>query len=273
MSEADELVIALPPVLPPLRQPSRWSRDLPASAAFGWLAQGWRDLWAAPLSSLAYGALVFLGSFAIVAGLVVFEADYILFPALAGFMVVGPILAVGLYEKSRRIAAGEKANFWNMIFVRPRSGGQILFTGVLLCLLMLLWMRAAVIVYALFFGLTPFPGLSHIAPMLFTTPVGWAMLLVGGGVGALFAAFSFAISAVSIPMLLDRRVDALTAMGTSVAVAGKNLPAMLTWGVIVLVLFLASLATGLLGLILVFPVLGHGTWHAYRALVPHEPGT
>jgi len=104
--------------------------------------------------------------------------------------------------------------------------------------------------------------------MLFTTPTGWAMLLVGGGIGALFAAFSFAISALSIPMLLEQRVDALTAMGTSVAVVGKNLPVMLTWGVIVLGLFILSLATGLLGLIIVFPVLGHGTWHAYQALKP-----
>ena len=100
--------------------------------------------------------------------------------------------------------------------------------------------------------------------MLFTTPVGWAMLIVGSAVGGLFAAFSFAISAFSIPMMFDKRVDALTAMGTSMALVWNNLPVMLTWGAIVLALFLLSLATGLLGLIIVFPVLGHGTWHAYR---------
>jgi uncharacterized membrane protein len=131
---------------------------------------------------------------------------------------------------------------------------------------MLLWMRAAVIIYALFFGLRPFPGLDHIVPMLFTTPVGWAMLLVGGAVGGLFAAFSFAISAFSIPMLLSERIDAFTAMGMSTALVWNNLPVMLVWGAIVLVLFLACLATGLLGLIVVFPVLGHGTWHAYRTM-------
>jgi uncharacterized membrane protein len=102
--------------------------------------------------------------------------------------------------------------------------------------------------------------------MLFTTPTGWAMLLVGSVVGALFAAFSFAISAVSIPMLLEEKVDALTAMGSSVALVSHNLPVMLAWGLIVLALFLVSLATGLLGLIVVFPLLGHGTWHAYRAI-------
>jgi uncharacterized membrane protein len=128
-------------------------------------------------------------------------------------------------------------------------------------------MRAAVIIYALFFGLRPFPGLDHIAQMLFTTPTGWAMLIVGGAVGGLFAAFSFAISAFSIPMQLSERVDALTAMGTSVALVWNNLPVMLTWGLIVLALFLLGLASGLLGLIVVFPLLGHGTWHAYRAVM------
>ena len=95
-------------------------------------------------------------------------------------------------------------------------------------------MRAAVIIYALFFGLRPFPGLDHIAAMLFTTPIGWAMLVVGTVVGGLFAAFSFAISAFSIPMLLDERLDAFTAMGTSMALVWNNLPVMLTWGAIVL---------------------------------------
>ena len=102
--------------------------------------------------------------------------------------------------------------------------------------------------------------------MLFTTQVGWAMLIVGSAVGGLFAAFSFAISAFSIPMLLDERVDALTAMGTSMALVWNNLPVMLTWAAIVLALISVGLATGLLGLIVVFPVLGHGTWHAYRAV-------
>src|SRR3546814_10594188 len=84
-------------------------------------------------------------------------------------MVVGPVLAIGLYEKSRRIARNQPTTLTRMIFVKADSGGQILFIGVILCGLMLLWMRAAVIVYALFFGLRPFPGLDHIAPMLFHT--------------------------------------------------------------------------------------------------------
>lgn len=135
----------IPAVVPPLPRRSRFSRHIPASAAFGWLGAGWRDLGVKPMASLAYGFAVFLISAALVVGLFLFGWDYILFPALAGFMVVGPVVATGLYEKSRRIAAGERVSFLSMVFVRPRSASQILITGLVLCLLMLVWVRAAVI--------------------------------------------------------------------------------------------------------------------------------
>src|SRR5215831_18908211 len=244
---ARSAMITLPSVAPPLPTQNRWVRPLKSEDPVKWLAQGWRDYQTRPALSVAYGVVVFLISVA---------------------LVVGPILAVGLYEKSRRIEAGLPLSWRNVFFVRPRSGGQILFTGVLLCLLMMVWIRAAVIIYALFFGLLPFPGLNHIAPMLFTTNVGWAMLLVGTAVGGLFAAFSFAISAFSVPMLVNEPVDALTAMGSSMALVWHNLRVMLIWAVIVLALFLVSLATGMLGLIVIYPLLGHATWHAYRAVQP-----
>jgi uncharacterized membrane protein len=232
----------------------------------GWLSAGWRDFKINPTASISYGVLVFLVSVITVVGLFALRLDYILFPAFAGFMVAGPVIGIGLYEKSRRIEEGRPVSLWNMIFVRPESGGQILFAGVLLLMLTLLWMRAAVILYALFFGLRPFPGLDRIIPMLFTTEIGWAMLVVGGAVGGLFAAFAFAISAFSIPMLLSERTDALTAMGTSMALVWNNLPVMLTWAAIMLALIFVGIVTGLLGMIVVFPVLGHGSWHAYRTM-------
>jgi len=250
----------------PLPLAARRRRNLPASAALDWLGAGLRDLFHNPLPSLVYGFAVFLVSMAIVWGLFRLNLDYILFPALAGFMVIGPLLAIGLYQKSRDIGAGEPVSLLRMIFVRAASGAQVWYTGAILCLLMLVWMRAAVIIYALFFGLRPFPGFGEVLTMLISTPEGWAMLLVGTAVGGLFAAFSFAISTFAIPMLLDERVDAFTAMGTSISMVWNNLPVMLAWGAIVLGLFMLSVATGLLGLVVVFPLLGHATWHSYRAI-------
>jgi uncharacterized membrane protein len=153
-----------------------------------------------------------------------------------------------------------------MLFVNVRAGGQVLFTGVLMCLIVLLWMRAAVLLYALFFGLLPFPGLENIAPVLFGTTEGLLLLIIGTLVGGLFAAFSLAVSAFSFPMLLDEKTDALTAMGTSIALSWHNLPVMLTWGAIVVFLYGVCLVTCLVGLIIIFPLLGHATWHAYEAM-------
>lgn len=241
-------------------------RELPPLTAFSWLRAGWADFATRPGPSLVYGLAIFLVSLAIIGGMMQFGLDYILLPALAGFMVVGPALAIGLYEKSRRIARGEPVSLIGMLLVRPRAGGQVLFTGVLLCLLALLWMRAAVLLYALFFGLLPFPGLNEIFVTLLTTPEGWGLLVVGTAVGGLFAAFSYAISVFAVPMLLNERTDALTAMGTSMALVWNNLPVMLVWGAVVVFLFAVSVVTALVGLIIVFPVLGHATWHVYHAV-------
>ena len=209
---------------------------------------------------------MFVLSLAVVAGLFYVELDHFLFPALAGFMVIGPVFANGLYVKSRRLERGKRTRFWQMIFLKPRSRFQGLFLGVILLMLFMLWIRAAVLIYALFFGVRPFPGTGELLPMLLFTPTGWAILLVGSAVGALFAAFAFAVSAFSVPMLLEEETDALSAMGISMALVWNNLTVMLYWGAIVVALFLVSVLTGFLGIIVVFPLLGHATWHAYRAI-------
>ena len=245
-------------------------RHLPLFEGVRWLSAGWKDFWIRPAASFAYGIGVFLLSAAFVWTLAAFGRDYILFPALAGFLIVAPLLAIGLYEKSRATEEARQVDLASMLIVRPRAGAQVFFTGLLLCLLMLLWMRAAVLLYALFFGVTPFPGLDHIATMLFGTAYGWTMLIVGAAIGGLFAAFAFAISVFSVPMLLDRRVDALTAMGTSMKLVWNNIGPMITWGALVLLLCGVCLATGLIGMIVIFPVLGHSTWHAYRAMRPKD---
>lgn len=245
-------------------------RHLPLFEGLRWLKAGWRDFWIRPAASVAYGGGIFVLSVLFVWTLVAFGRDYILFPSLAGFMIVAPFLAVGLYEKSRAIEKGGEIGFGAMLRVRPSAGAQVFFTGLLLCLLMLLWNRAAVLLWALFFGVSAFPGLEGVVPVLFGTLYGWAMLLVGSAIGGLFASFSFAISVFAVPMLLDRRVDALTAMGTSMKLVWNNLPTMVMWGGMMLALFVLCVATGLIGMIVIFPLLGHATWHAYRSVVRED---
>lgn len=242
-------------------------KALPVSAAFGWLGEGWRDFVTKPQLSLAYGVAVFFVSLVTVGLIFLGGWSNVLFPALAAFMILGPVVAVGLYEKSRLLEAGHDVRLRDMMMVGFRPGQQIFFIGAILALLIVLWMRAAVITYALFFGWRAIPDeFWGVAQMLFATPFGLAMLATGSIIGALFAAFSFAISAVSIPMLLDRDIDAVTAMGTSTRLVWRNMGAMIAWGAIVLFAFVLSLVTGLLGLIIAFPLIGHATWHAYRAV-------
>lgn len=243
-------------------------RHLPSAAALRWLRMGWRDLWTDPLPSLLYGACVVVASWLFIVYMFESGRDYFLFPALAGFLIIGPLVASGLYLKSRVIESGRRATLRSMLAVRPMAGAQVFFTGMMLTMLMLLWMRAAVLVYALFFGVMPFPGIDHVTHMLVATPTGWAMLVVGSLIGALFAGFGFAISVFSIPMLLDRRVDAMTAMGVSMSIVWNNLRPMLAWGAMVMFLFAVSVGTGLLGLIIIFPLLGHATWRAYSDMRP-----
>ncbi|SOC30176.1 DUF2189 domain-containing protein [Thalassospira xiamenensis] len=256
----------IPPTAPPLAKPNVWKKDLPVSTAFVWLSAGWRDFKHSPGFSIFYGIGVWLVSVLLLVGMFLFNYDYILLPVLSGFLIVGPVIAVGLYQKSSDIAENKRVSLMRMLFVRVKSGGQIVFAGVLLLLLMLLWMRAAVILYALFFGLRPFPGFGDIPATLLHDPYGIALIIVGSAVGGVFAAFSYAISVFSLPALLSRTTDALTAMGMSMAIVWNNLSLMIAWGAIVLALVTLSIVTGLIGMIVVFPILGHATWHAYQTM-------
>lgn len=241
-------------------------RHLPVSTVFAWLGAGWRDLWHNPLPSLAYGILVAALSAGLIYAMFAFGWDYVLFPALSGFMIVAPVVAIGLYEKSRILEAGGKTSLDRMLVANAGSGAQVIFAGVLLTLLALVWMRAAVLLYALFFGYRAFPGFDQMLVLLVTTPLGWGLLFTGTIVGGLFASLAFAISAFSIPMLLNERTDAFTAMGVSFALVWNNVWVMIAWGAVVMMLVALSLATALIGMIIVFPLLGHATWHAYRAV-------
>ena len=257
---------ALPELVPPLPRAVEHRRNVPLTAPFGWLSLGWRDLWRRPGPSLVYGLAVAALSMLVVVAMFQFGWDNVLFPALAGFLVVGPVLAIGTYEKSRRLEAGEAVRFRHMLF--PAAGVQhLFFVGTILMMIAVLWLRAAVLLYAIFFGWLAFPGFDQLLPMLVGTPRGIALLIVGTLVGGLFAALAFAVSVLSIPLVLDKQKDAFTAMGTSASYVWNNLPAMLVWGALVIGLTLVGVATGFVGFIILFPLLGHATWHAYRAMI------
>jgi uncharacterized membrane protein len=256
----------LPTLRPPQRPASTLARNLPARAALDWLAASWRDFRAAPGQSIAYGVFLVAVSYAVLWGLAASGLLYLALPAVSGFLIVGPFLAIGLYTLARRRAEGKDTTLRQMLLVRPEAGAQLAYAGLLLGLLVLFWLRAADMLYALFFGFSPLPGAGDALTNVLTTPRGWGLLVVGSAVGGLFAAFAFAIGLFSVPMLLVRRCDALTALGLSFAMTTHNLRPCLAWGGIVAAGMAIGAATGLMGLIVVFPVLGYGTWHAWSAI-------
>jgi len=260
----------LPALKSPLAPAPAFARHLPATAALHWFAAGWRDCWQGPWTSLFHGLVLFATSLTMLLVLDRTGLLYLALPAISGFLIIGPLLALGLYRKSQLLSTGGKPTLRDTVLFRPAAGGQIVYAGLLLGLLVLFWLRAADLLYALFFGLTPFPGAVDALHNVLTSARGWALIAVGGLVGALFAAFAFAISLFSLPMMMEERRDALTAFGMSFAMTSQNLLPVLAWGAIVMVGIAISLATAFLGFVIVFPVLGHATWHAYRAV--HDPG-
>ena len=236
------------------------------------LRLGWEDFKAVPSHAIILCVIY------PVLGLVLFRMVLgysvlpLLFPLAAGFTLIGPFAALGLYELSRRRERGEEAAAWDAIHVlRAPSFGAMLELGTLLLILFGTWIAVADAIYIATFGNAPAASIPDFATRVLTTPEGWSLIIVGCGIGFVFAIVALCVSVVSFPLMLDRHATAIDAIRTSLRAVMKNPFAMAAWGVIVAVLLVLGSLPFFVGLAVVLPVLGHATWHVYRKVVEPDP--
>ncbi|KIC15223.1 DUF2189 domain-containing protein [Leisingera sp. ANG-Vp] len=232
---------------------ARVIQDDPGQVVQRWLVAGWRDLRANLGFSLGYGAALVLAGWATIWFLNASGMAWMLLPLLAGGVLVGPVATVGLYA----VARGKR---------EVASKGQIALVGAILMVFALTWIRAATVLFAIVYGLRPFAGFTETLQLLLSTQEGWVLMVAGSLTGGLFAALGFAVSAFSLPMLVDRKIDGFSAMGLSFNAATHNFWLCVWWGAAITFLTALGILTGLLGLAIVFPLLGYATWHAYADL-------
>jgi uncharacterized membrane protein len=238
-------------------------RRVTPAAAFGWLAKGWADFRSHPLASLFYGAC-----FAAMGWLIAltFRHAYEYVSALVtGFFLVGPFLAIGLYDLSRRREDGEAQHLAPTLDAWRRNVGAIGVFALILAVILLVWSRASLVVFALFYT-SEMPSVAGFLEQVVSLD-NFEFLFAYFCVGGFFAVLTFAISVVSVPMMLDRRTDGVVAVLTSLKAFAANVPAMLVWGAAIVALTVLGFALVFVGLMVVVPVIGHATWHAYRELV------
>ena len=232
------------------------------------LRLGWEDFKAIPTHAVVLCVMypvLGLFLFRLVIGYSVLP---LLFPLAAGFTLIGPFAALGLYELSRRRERGEEPGAWDAIQVlRAPSFGAMLELGVLLFVLFGVWIAAADAIYTATFGYAPAASIPDFAERVLTTPEGWTLIIVGCGVGFLFAVVALCISVVSFPLMLDQHATAIDAIRTSIRAVKMNPVEMAVWGLVVAVLLAAGSLPFFIGLCVVLPVLGHASWHLYRKVV------
>lgn len=244
---------------------------VPFDAPWLWLAAGWRDLWLQPHISLTYGLAFAVTAVALTLGLAVARMQALVLPLAGGFVLIAPLAAVGLYEISRCLEEGHRASWSQVLTAATRARGQLGFFGGILAFALFVWLQLALLLFMLLWGSNGIPPPSTFVPTLLFTPHGLALLVIGTAVGGALASLVFALSVISVPLLMTRQLDAVTAIRASLAAVERNPKPLALWAALIAGFMALGIATLSVGLIIAFPLIGHATWHAYRALVRQAP--
>jgi len=244
-------------------------RTLRTGAAFGWLQAGWRDMWSAPRQSLTYGAIVVLLSLALAWIAIEFGGYWELLSLVTGFILIAPVLAVGTYAISSQLERGERPSLRRCLREEQRAFGNLMVFALMLMVVFLVWARAGSAIHV-FFPIGEQPGWLEY----------FTFFGIGSAVGSIFALIVFASASFSLPMMVERRVDSVTAVVTSINAVLRNKAAMAVWAACIVLavapgfsLLLvgrdrgAGFAWIMLALGITLPLIGHATWHAYRETI------
>jgi uncharacterized membrane protein len=239
-------------------------RRVPMSQAIVWLRAGWDDLRQLKFPSLAHGALIAtLGAVLLMLGS---SHPYLVAAAISGYLLIGPVMTTGLCELSRRRAAREPAGFDESLNAVTRNPEGLIQFGLLLAVIAIVWFIASEVMLRSVLNLRgPSVGLTLWGG--FTDMASWSQLLAYLGAGAILAGIVFTLSVVAVPLIIDRHATALEAMWASVRATFVNFPAMMVWAALIVGLTALGFVTLLVGMVVVAPILGHATWHAYRDLI------
>jgi uncharacterized membrane protein len=231
------------------------------------IEKGVRDFIRAPLYGMFFGAIYAVGGLLILWTAFTLGYFYLAYPFIMGFALFAPFGAAGTYEISRRLESGQPLS-WSAVLgaVWGRAGKELGWLALVSLFTFIIWLDIAVFLFLLFYG-DNVPTMTQLFTEIFTTAYGLTFLLVGNGVGAIIALIVFSFTVVSPPLLVDRDVDFVTAMTTSVRAVMANPRPMLAWAVVVGADLAVAFATAFVALVVIFPLLGHTTWHLYRRMI------
>lgn len=244
-------------------------KEITLNDPWTWLAKGWADLTKVPHFSLTYGLVFVLVSYLILWGLIDGEMFFMLPLLAAGFFLSAPILGIGLYGISRSLEHNNEVEFCQIKKAWLSNPAHISAMGLLLMMIMLFWIFAAIIIFILFYN-APMPEWNEFFSVVFFSGEHTLFLMVGFTVGGLIALSTFVISVVTVPILMDKQVDFMTAIKISVNVVKKNIRPMLLWAYLIGLFVSIGFVTYFIALFITMPIIGHATWHAYRDLVEEE---